>query len=270
MKRRRVLFIFLLAALCLVNYPFIRQTVDKWYQQRQAERYEEEVKVLSREVKEQIWKAATAYNSRLAQAEQSLKDGFTETLTGDKEYQDLLNPWGNGLMGYVEIPALDLRLPLFHGTDVDTLEHGVGHLKGSSLPVGGSSTHAVLSAHRGLPSRDLFMNLDQLEIGDRFILSILGERLVYQIDQIRTVSPEETESLTVREGADYVTLVTCTPFGINSHRLLVRGVRVSDNRDTGRNVTGGWGNILQSIFILSIAGIGIMVKVLLLPQKRNK
>jgi len=144
----------------------------------------------------------------------------------DEEYMACLNIAGDEMMGTVEIPKINIELPIYHTTDETVLERAAGHLEGSSLPVGGESTHAVISAHRGLPSASLFTDLDQLEEGDHFLLHVLDDTLAYEVDKISVVEPEETQDLAVEEGEDLVTLLTCTPYGVNSHRLLVRGHRV--------------------------------------------
>ena len=173
---------------------------------------------------------AKAYNEALLPS--VLPDSFAvaqaegEDSEAYRTYMDCLNPLGDGMMGTVEIPKINVKLPVFHTTEETVLEQAAGHLQGSSLPVGGESTHAVISAHRGLPSAALFTDLDRLEEGDHFLLHILDDTLCYQVDQILVVEPEETESLAVEEGKDLVTLLTCTPYGVNSHRLLVRGHRV--------------------------------------------
>ncbi len=143
-------------------------------------------------------------------------------------YESLLNVSGKGIMGYVEIPGINVSLPIYHGSDKEVLQAAVGHIEGSSLPVGGDGTHCVISGHRGLPSSKLFTDLDQLTKGDIFILRVLGEALVYEVDQIRIVEPDDTSLLGIEEGQDLCTLMTCTPYGINSHRLLVRGHRIED------------------------------------------
>ena len=147
-------------------------------------------------------------------------------LWASEDYEHQLNIAGNGIMGYVEIPKIQVTLPIYHGTDETTLQRGIGHLLGSSLPVGGENTHTVLTAHSGMASQKMFSDLDQMEVGDVFYLDVLGERMAYQIDQIKTVLPYDTTYLGITEGADHCTLVTCTPFGVNTHRLLVRGSRI--------------------------------------------
>lgn len=171
-----------------------------------------------------MWKAAQEYNEQIKQESVpdafSVRDGQT-----DSTYESLLNLNGDGMMGYVEIPVIDVSIPIYHYTTDESLEKGAGHLFGSSLPVGGKSTHCILSAHRGLPSAKLFTDLNLVEEGDVFYLHVLGKTLAYEVDQILTVLPEQTESLGITDGDDYVTLVTCTPYAVNTHRLLVRGIR---------------------------------------------
>lgn len=172
---------------------------------------------------------AEAYNAYLLEENIVLTDPFDPEAFAEKSevpYEEILNPYGNGMMGYLEIPVIDLTLGIYHGTSPHVLEEGVGHLENSSLPIGGESTHSVLSAHTGLPDKKLFTDLVLLEEGDTFYVHVLDEILAYQVDQIKTVTPEDTGELHVITGRDLITLVTCTPYGINSHRLLVRGTRI--------------------------------------------
>ena len=215
--------LFFIAAGLLV-YPLF----SNWYAEHHAAElrteYLEQVEETDDGTLEQALKDAQVYNEKI-------RPGVTDAYSKEalqsaaQDYADLLNLTGNGLMGYVEIPAINVDLPIYHGTTEDVLRNGVGHLLGSSLPVGGESTHAVLSAHSGSTSK-LFTDLDRLEVGDTFRLKVLGETLTYRVDQILTVLPYETDALGVVAGKDYCTLSTCTPFGINSHRLLVRGERI--------------------------------------------
>lgn len=170
---------------------------------------------------------ADEYNASIVPGTQ-LSEAFSqEALLGASEdYENQLNLAGDGIMGYVEIPLIQVNLPIYHGTDSETLDVGIGHLLGTSLPVGGKSTHSVLTAHSGMANQKLFSDLDKLEHGDVFYLQVLGETLAYQVDSINTVLPYDTTYLGISEGEDYCTLVTCTPFGINTHRLLVRGTRI--------------------------------------------
>lgn len=173
--------------------------------------------------------AAQEYNRYLLEENIVLTDPFDPTafsVEPDAGYENILNPYDNGMMGYLEIPAIDLQLGIYHGTSEQVLKDGVGHLENTSLPVGGEDTHAVLSAHTGLSDKKLFTDLVLLEAGDRFYIHVLDEVLAYEVDQISVVEPEDTSLLGVISGEDHVTLVTCTPYGVNSHRLLVRGTRI--------------------------------------------
>ena len=188
---------------------------------------------------EEAARANTAYYEGLLEQAQAFNEGVLKrgtlavmTEAEKAEYNSLLNLNGDGVMGYIEIPKLDLRLSIAHGTDEDVLQKMVGHVEGTSLPVGGESTPAVLSAHRGLPTAKLFSDLDLMQVGDRFTIYTLNQALTYQVDQITVILPEEIEALAIEPGKDYVTLMTCTPYAVNTHRLLVRGVRVPDDVPT--------------------------------------
>ena len=236
MKKRTttvIIVILFLAGLSLLLYPFVANQWNTFRQERLLSGYEETVS--ERESAGEIdyeseWEKARAYNEALLPS--ILPDSFAvaeaENEAGqvDETYMSALNLAGDGIMGSVEIPKIDITLPIYHPTDPEVLEKAAGHLEGSSLPVGGESTHAVISAHRGLPSAALFTDLDRLEEGDHFLIHVLDDTLCYEVDQINVVEPEETDSLAVEEGEDLVTLLTCTPYGVNSHRLLVRGHRV--------------------------------------------
>lgn len=208
---------------------FLYPTVsDMWNQYRNARlvsRYDEAVTDLSDNEYQKLWNEAKEYNAE--HPVNSIVDAFGEKddYVLSQPYDQVLDPNGAGLMGSIEIPKINAKLAIYHGLSKTVLEKGVGHVEGTSLPVGGKSTHAVLAAHRGLPSAKLFTDLDQMKKGDIFILHILGKNLAYKVDQIRTVLPEETGELDIVEGEDHVTLVTCTPYGVNTHRLLVRGIR---------------------------------------------
>lgn len=213
-----------LVGLGILLYPTVS---DKWNAYRQSQlisNYEEAVAELDTESYEVLWAAAHAYNEALW----TKADRYTFSDEDRTEYESLLDISDNGIMGYIEIPKINCSLPVYHGTDEDVLQIAIGHLEGTSLPVGGESTHCVLSGHRGLPSAKLFTNLDQMAEGDIFLLKILGETLTYEIDQILTVLPHETDALNLAQGEDYCTLVTCTPYGVNTHRLLVRGKRIEN------------------------------------------
>ena len=263
-----------LIALGITLYPMI----STWYNERhQAEvhiHYQEKVEQVDNtkliEAKEQ----AVAYNQTILPGAQD-EDSFSKEalLSASENYGSLLNLAGDGIMGYVEVPTIGVTLPIFHGTNNSTLERGVGHLLGSSLPVGGESTHSVLTAHSGMASQKMFSDLDRLKIGDIFFLDVLGEKLAYQVDQIKTVLPYDTTFLQTETGNDLCTLVTCTPFGVNTHRLLVRGTRieyeeaeviVEEKLETEEPVKSTWEQqYLQGILIgigaVVILGLGLLV-----------
>ena len=224
-----VIAVLFLAGLSVLLYPFVANQWNSYRQSRLMSSYEEGVaeKDANGEIDyEAEWARARAYNDALMPM--ILPDSFAvaEASDRDEEYMSCLNINGDEIMGIVEIPKIDVELPIYHTTDEEVLEIGAGHLEGSSLPVGGTSTHAVISAHRGLPSAALFTDLDKLEEGELFFLHVLDRTLCYEVDQISVVDPEDTEKLSVEEGKDLVTLLTCTPYGVNSHRLLVRGHRI--------------------------------------------
>ena len=219
-----LLILILIIGLSLLLYPTF---ADWWNSSRSSQAiatYSEDVANLEQEVYDTIWNSAQDYNRTLLDRSNSYV--LTEEMKA--EYHHLLNLSGTGIMGYIEIPSLKVTLPVYHGTDEGVLQVAVGHLEWTSLPVGGSSTHCVVSGHRGLPSARLFTDLDQMAEGDVFMFRILDEVLTYEVDQILIVEPHQTDALLIREGEDLCTLVTCTPYGVNSHRLLVRGHRIEN------------------------------------------
>ena len=219
--------ILVLAGLIIAAYPFISNYLYERRQQDVITSYETHQKT-DTEKNEEL-ENAKEYNKSLAAANVTVTDPFDpEGLSGfsRKEYETLLNVNEEGMMGYLEIPVIDVRLGIYHGTGEKVLKNGVGHLKNTSLPIGGEGTHAVLSAHAGLPEKKLFTDLELMKEGDVFYLHVFGETLAYATDRITVIEPHNTEALRIQEGKDYVTLVTCTPYGINSHRLLVRGKRI--------------------------------------------
>ena len=217
-----LLIVILIIGLSLLLYPTFSNWWNSLHQTRVIASYTEQVSDIDNEQYAALWQDAWDYNRMIAQR------GRLHTLTEEEQllYQSLLDVSGTGIMGYVEIPSINVLLPIYHGTDEAVLQVAVGHLEWTSLPVGGEGSHCVISSHRGLPSARLFTDLDQLVEGDIFTLRVLDEVLTYQIDQIRIVEPHQTEDLQIVENMDYCTLVTCTPYGVNSHRMLVRGHRI--------------------------------------------
>jgi len=229
MKRRKTgsalpLILIFLAGLSLLLYPSVSNYWNSLHQSHAIAVYDQTLAKLDQEKNNQMRQQAREYNDSLL----SRSDEFHLDEEFQTRYEALLDVTGTGIMGYVDIPCINCKLPIYHGTDESVLQVAVGHLEWTSLPVGGPSTHAVISGHRGLPSAELLTHIDRLETGDKFYLHVLGEELEYRVDDIAVVLPNDTSRLRVVAGEDYVTLVTCTPYGINSHRLLVRGTRVQN------------------------------------------
>ncbi len=220
-----ILILILFTGLSLLLYPSFSDYWNSLHQTRAIASYVEKVADLDQADYERMLAEAREYNRELQENPVSL-NGFTDEER--EKYDSLLDVSGTGIMGYVDIPKLRVSLPIYHGTDEAVLQIAIGHLEGSSLPVGGLDSHCVISGHRGLPSAKLFSNLDEMKIGDYFMLNVLNQKLTYQVDQIEVVLPSELEYLKIEKGRDLCTLVTCTPYGINTHRLLVRGQRVAN------------------------------------------
>lgn len=267
--------LILLLGIGVLAYPAVSNMYYEHQQQQLTEYYDHLVAdtvdddTLDKELKE-----ARNYNQGLLQGGVLLTDPFDESQLDPTSmpYAGLLNVDGDGAMGYITIPAIDVNLVIYHGTGEDVLQKGVGHLQGTSLPVGGKGTHCVLSAHTGLDSKKLFTDLDQLVEGDVFFLHVLGETLAYKVDQIKVVLPSETEDLRIDADHDYVTLVTCTPYGINTHRLLVRGTRIpyqeaeSIQQTTGKRSSTWMEQYLKAIF----AGLAVLLVLMALLLWRRR
>lgn len=228
-----ILVIVLLLGLGIMLYPTVSDWWNSFHQTRAIASYSDAVATIDNANYEKLWQNAVDYNTNLAQK----ANPYFFTEEDQALYDSTLNVSGTGIMGYIDIPEIKCTLPIYHGTSDAVLQVAVGHVEGSSLPVGGEGTHCVLSGHRGLPSAMLFTNLPQLVVGDLFTLQIMDETLTYEVDAIHTVLPHEMDRLTVEEGKDYCTLVTCTPYGVNSHRLLVRGHRVANESAAHIRVT---------------------------------
>ncbi|MBE5861163.1 MAG: class C sortase [Butyrivibrio sp.] len=209
-------------------YPSVSNYINSKNQSRAISSYDNMLSNMTQEDYDAYWEAAYKYNEALS------KKGGGFNLTDEElaEYYQVLDPTGTGIMGHIEIENIGVDLPVYHGVEESVLQVGIGHLPGTSLPTGTASTHAVLSGHRGLPSSKLFSDLDQMIVGDTFLLHIMDQTFAYEVDQINIVLPEETGSLGIYPGEDYVTLVTCTPYGVNTHRLLVRAKRVDYSEET--------------------------------------
>ena len=263
------LVLLLLAGVSLLLYPSLSDYWNSMHQTRAIASYAETVSQLDTAQYDEMWKVAQDYNRSLAQRETA----FALTDEQKAAYESLLDVSGLGVMGYIEIPEIDCSLPIYHGTEESVLQVAVGHLEWSNLPVGGEGTHCVLSGHRGLPSAKLFTNLDKLAVGDTFLLRVLDEVLTYEVDQILIVEPEQVDALGIVPGEDYCTLVTCTPYGINTHRLLVRGHRVENTPEAARmHVTADATQFdpLLVAPVLAIPVLLLLLMILLVPKRRRK
>lgn len=255
-------FTLLLVAVMLVGiglllYPTVSDYWNSFHQSRAVMSYAEHVSDMNAEEYDRLLSEARDYNRRFEEA------GLDWNLTEEEkaEYESVLNVDRSGVMGYIKIPKINVMLPVYHGTEENVLQSSIGHLEGSSLPVGGESTHCLLSGHRGLPSARLFTDLDQLREGDTFTITVLNDTLTYEVDHIWIIEPEDLSHLQIEEGRDLCTLITCTPYGINTHRLLVRGHRI-ENADGGAMVTADAIQI-RPVFIAPFLAIPILVLLLI-------
>lgn len=258
-----LLVVLLLAGLSLLLYPSVSDYWNSLHQSRAIADYVESVARLDDSQYEAAWEAARVYNSALAQGK----------AYDEQEYISQLDVSGLGIMGYVEIPTINCSLPIYHGTDEAVLQVAIGHLSWSSLPVGGESAHCVISGHRGLPSAKLFTDIDKLREGDIFMLRVLDEVLTYEVDQILIVEPDETESLMIAQGEDYCTLVTCTPYGINTHRLLVRGHRIENIAESDSIMITAEAGQIEPMLVAPFAAMPILLVLLialLIPKGKRK
>lgn len=265
-----LLILIFLAGLSLLLYPSISDYWNSFHQSRTIATYAEQVADLNNEEYDILWQEAAEYNSHIRERDNifSLPDAQR------KYYNSLLNVSGSGVMGYIEIPTIEVTLPIYHGTDDTVLQIAVGHLDWTSLPVGGLGTHCVLSGHRGLPSAKLFTHLDQLVEGDIFMLRVLDEVLTYEVDQILIVEPDKVSDLMIEDGKDYCTLVTCTPYGINTHRMLVRGHRIENTPEAIKMHITAEAMQIDEIIVAPMLAAPILLVLLLIvlfqPKKKDR
>ncbi|HBB20333.1 MAG TPA: class C sortase [Ruminococcus sp.] len=262
-----ILAMFIVGSSVLL-YPAISEYINSRNASKVIAVHNEAVEKAAAEELEQLWAEAREYNLKLSQDPSAFF--APERLEG---YEQLLDISGAGIMGYIDIDRIKVELPIYHGVDKGVLQIGVGHLEGSSLPVGGSGTHCVLSGHRGLPSAKLFTDLDELTIDDTFTLTILGRKLTYRVDQIKTVKPGETDDLQIVPGKDYCTLLTCTPYGINTHRLLVRGVRVDSQAEQAGIFVPNEAFLIDPLIVTPIAAIpmlAVLLTIVFISDARKK
>ncbi|KRN51186.1 hypothetical protein IV49_GL000647 [Kandleria vitulina DSM 20405] len=273
MKKDKIINIFLalmiFVGLCVMFYPVVSDMWNTYRNNLLISDYKKDVNDLSKKKADKIWNDAITYNKNHRQ-NFIKEDVFTNLRKRSKsQYDSYLNISSNGIMGTIVIPKINVEIPIYHGTGEKELQTGVGHMEGTSLPVGGTSSHCVLSAHRGLPSAKLFTDLDKMKEGDMFFLHVLDKTLAYKVDAICTVKPDETQNLSLVKGKDYVTLLTCTPYGVNTHRLLVRGIRTPYNKTQDQNVS-----ILKDyrvwILIATIIVLIIVNAFIIIKNKRKK
>lgn len=285
-KIKSILFgLLFLIGFGVLAYPTISDQWNTYRQSRLISNYKEVVEKMEPEDFTREWEKARNFNATLIQNDVYADVfGASEEDKSGSEYWNVLNVAGDGVMGYLSIPKINIKLSIYHGTADDVLQTGIGHLNGSKLPIGGESTHSVLAAHRGLPSAKLFTDIDQLRAGDKFYIHVLDEVLAYEVDQILDMVDKDDhvtleQSLQIEEGKDQVTLFTCTPYGVNSHRLLVRGTRVPYNgeEEVKNSAVKTMLEAVQNYYMLylimglAVTGLGILVmKVIMKPKKRKK
>ena len=260
-----ILCLVILIGVGLLSYPTVSDWWNRFHQTRAVASYAAAVSQMKTEDYDRLFAEADDYNRKLAGT------GMKWSMTDEeiREYNSVLDISDNGIMGYIDIPRIRQTLPIYHGTDDAVLQIAIGHLAGTSLPVGGDSTHCVVSGHRGLPSARLFTDLDRLIVGDIWTMTVLNRTVTYEVDQIRIVEPEDLSELQIVQGSDYCTLLTCTPYGINTHRLLVRGHRIP-NLDGDANVTADAMQVDQTLVAMVVAVIILLILVIILLTVSSK
>lgn len=231
--KRKIIFVIGFLLCC---YPLISSLIEQQYQKNAVATYQQSVKDKDDTELKEIIKKATEYNNMLFQTDGAIVGDINTEILSEENYQSLLSQGTTGIMGSIEIPKIGVDLPIYHGTSDEVLSNGIGHLEGTSLPIGGKSTHCVLTGHRGLPNSKLFTRLDEIKENDLFYLNIFGETLAYKVNQIEVIEPSDIEKLNIQEGKDLVSLITCTPYGLNTHRLVVTGERISYEKKVYENI----------------------------------
>lgn len=253
-----IITLIFLIGLSLLLYPTISDYINARHSSQAIADYESNISHASAARIAQIFEDAERYNQNLATTASALYDS-----SKIKDYTEMLDPIGAGIMGYLDIPCINVQLPIYHGVSEGVLQVGVGHMEGTSLPVGGANTHCIFSGHRGLPSARLFTDLDEVNIGDTFTITVMNRLLTYQVDQIKTVLPTETDDLQIVAGKDYCTLVTCTPYGVNTHRLLVRGMRVDNPAIAPTIHVSNEAFRIDKLIVLTVVGVPMLIVLLI-------
>ena len=269
--RKWVLRIVFVSGFLLLCYPLVGNYVQRQHQERAVADYQTGVDTGSEEERQAEISKANEYNDMLFQSHGAIVDNLDTSILSEESYQSLLDVSGTGVMGSIEIPKIDVDLPIYHGTSDEVLDLGVGHLEGSSLPVGGENTKSILTGHRGLPGSSLFTRLDEMEEGDLFFLDVMGETLAYKVCDIITILPEDVESLEIEAGTDKVSLITCTPYGINTHRLVVTGERVPYEEAEYNSIMSELPSIRELAFmILPFALLGMVIIIKIVDWRKSK
>jgi len=267
-KRILIIILILLLGIGVLSYPMVSNYLSERNSSKVIQKYEDSVAAYDEDLLDTAWAEAEAYNESLSG--QPVHDPFLEGsgMAIPEDYANILNV--EGIMGYVKIPKISVDLPIYHGTGEDVLKKGVGHLEGSTLPIGGESRHSVLTGHSGLVHARLFTDLIELKQGDLFFVYVLGKTLAYEVDQIKVVEPQTTEDLGRIEGQDYCTLLTCTPYGVNSHRLLVRGVRVDYAPEMEKAATPITSRLNNKVILAAVITSTVMLVLIVIALVRSK
>ncbi len=264
-----ILVAVLIVGLSLLLYPTVSDYWNSLHHSKAIASYVDEISNLDSDIYEKLWSDAEDFNNNILQR----KNVYLLSEEDKQLYESVLDPAGNGIMGYVEIPSIGTSLPIYHTTEESVLQIGAGHMEWTSLPIGGINTHSVISSHRGLPAARLFTDLDKLATGDVFTLRVLNEILTYEVDQILIVKPNQTQALRIEEGQDLCTLVTCTPYGINTHRLLIRGHRIENPEDVSElHITADALQIKPMLIapMVALPILLVLLTVLLIPKKKKR
>lgn len=247
-KKKRIRTILYIAGLLLCAYPLVASVMDQKYQQSVIQTYQGEMNQASDAKVQEVKKEAIRYNEMLWQANGIIVGNMEQGILGEESYQKQLNLSGTGMMGTISIPKINVNLPIYHGVEEEVLVNGVGHLPESSLPVGGENTHCLLTGHRGLPNAKLFTRLDEMEIGDLFFVTVCGEKLAYQVLEIEIIHPEDVEGLGIQAEKDLLSLITCTPYGLNTKRLVVTGERIPYTEKQEQEIVPGRMSFRELVF----------------------
>lgn len=247
-KKKRIRIILFIVGLFLCAYPLVASVMDQNYQQSVIKTYQGEMNQTSDAKVQEAKKEAIRYNEMLWQANGIIVGNMEQGILGEESYQKQLNLSGTGMMGTISIPKINVNLPIYHGVEEEVLVNGVGHLPESSLPVGGENTHCILTGHRGLPNAKLFTRLDEMETGDLFFLTVCGEKLAYQVTEIKIIHPEDVEGLGIQAEKELVSLITCTPYGLNTKRLVVTGERIPYTEAKEQEIVPGSMSFRELVF----------------------